>query len=43
LNRIHQVAPVYPPMWAHLHHLANTIKLVLPSAHPSPEPKRQID
>ena len=24
-------------------HLANMIKLVLPSAHPSPQPKRQID
>jgi len=23
--------------------LANTIELVLPSAHPSPQPKRQID
>jgi len=24
-------------------HLANTIELLLPSAHPSPQPKRQID
>jgi len=32
-----------PPMWAHWRHLANTIKLVLPSAYPSPQPKRQID
>jgi len=23
--------------------LANTIELVLPSAHPSPQPKRQVD
>ena len=32
-----------PPMWAHWRHLANTIELVLPSAHSSPQPKRQID
>jgi len=31
------------PMWAHWRHLANTIELVLPSAHPSPQPKRQVD
>jgi len=37
------VAPVYPPMWTHWRHLANTIELVLPSAHPSPQPKWQID
>ena len=42
-NRIRQVAPLCPPMWAHWHHLANTIELVLPSAHPSPQPKWQID
>jgi len=30
-----------PRMWAHW--LANMIELVLPSAHPSPQPKRQID
>jgi len=24
-----------PPMWEHWRHLANTIKLALPSAHPS--------
>jgi len=28
---------------AHWRHLANTIELVLPSAHQSPQPKRQID
>ena len=28
---------------AHCRHLANTIELVLPLAHPSPQPKRQID
>jgi len=28
---------------AYWRHLANTIELVLPSAHPSPQPKRQID
>ena len=32
-----------PPVWAHWRLLANTIKLVLPSAHPSPQPKRQIN
>jgi len=42
-NRIRQVAPVYSPMWTHWRHLANTIELVLPSAHPSPQPKWQID
>jgi len=31
------------PMWAHWCHLANTIELVLPSAHPSPQSKWQID
>jgi len=30
-------------MWAHWRHLANTIELVLPSAHPSPQSKRQIN
>jgi len=29
------------PMKAHWRHLANTIELVLPSAHPSPHPKRK--
>ena len=32
-----------PPMRAHWRHLANTMELVLPSAHPGPQPKRQID
>jgi len=32
-----------PPTWAHWRHLANTIELALPSAHPNPQPKRQID
>ena len=31
------------PMVAHWRHLANTIELVLPSAHPSTQPKWQID
>jgi len=31
------------PMRAHWRHLANTIELALPSAHPSPHTKRQID
>ena len=39
----HQVAPVCLPLWAYWHHLTNTIELVLPSAHPSARPKRQID
>jgi len=39
-NRIHQVAPMCRPMWAHWRQLANTIELMLPSAHPSPQPKR---
>jgi len=42
-NRIRHVAPMCPPVRAHWRHLANTSKLVLPSAHPSPQPKRQID
>jgi len=42
-NRIRQVSPMCPPMRAHWRHLANTIELVLPSAHPSPQSKRQID
>jgi len=29
-------------MGAHWRHLANTIELVLPSAHLSPKPKRQV-
>jgi len=32
-----------PPILAHCRHLANMIELVLSSAHPSPQPKRQID
>ena len=32
-----------PPMIAHWRNLANTIELVLPSAYPSPQRKRQID
>ena len=30
-------------MRAYWRHLANTIELVLPSAHPSPQPKRHLD
>jgi len=30
-------------MRTHWRHLANTIELMLPSAYPSPQPKRQID
>jgi len=40
---IRHVMPTCPPVWAHWRHLANTIELVLPSAHPSAQPKRQID
>ena len=42
-NRIRQVAPMCRPMWAHWRHLANTIEIMLPSAHLSPQPKWQID
>ena len=42
-NQIHQVAPMCPPMRAHWRHLANTVELVLFSAHRSPQPKRQIN
>jgi len=42
-NRICQVAPMCPHGRAHWCHLANMIELVLPSAHPSPQPKWQID
>jgi len=36
-------ATMCPPMIAHCRQMANTIKLVLPSAYPSPQPERQID
>ena len=42
-NRIHQVVPMSPCMRARWLHLVNAIELVLPSAHPSPQPKQQID
>jgi len=42
-RRIRQVAQMYPPMKAYWRHLANTIEFVLPSAHPSAQPKRQFD
>jgi len=42
-NRIHQVAPMCPPMWSHWRHLANTIELVLPSVHAGLQPNQQID
>jgi len=32
-----------PPMCKHWHHLANITELVLPSVHPSPQPKWQIN
>ena len=42
-NRIRQLAPMCPHGRAHWCHLANAIELVLPLAHPCPQPKRQID
>jgi len=42
-NRIRQVAAMCPLVRAHWRHLANTIELMHPSAHLSPQPKRQID
>jgi len=38
-----QVAPMHPLMRAHWRDLANVTELVIPSSHPSPQPKRQID
>jgi len=43
ISGILQVAPMCPPIWPHWRHLANMIELMLPSAHPSAQPKRQID
>ena len=42
-NVIRQVMATCPPMRAHWCHLANTIELVHPLAHRSPQPKRQIN
>ena len=42
-NHIRQVAPMCLPMCADWCQLANTIELVFPSAHPSPQFKWQID
>ena len=42
-SRIRQVAAMCPPMRAHWRHLANTIELVHPSDHLSPQHKQQID
>ena len=39
-NRIGQVAPMCLPVWSHWRHLANMIELLLPSAHPNPQPNR---
>ena len=41
-NRIRQVVPMCPNGRAHWRHLANTIELALPLAHPSPQTKREI-
>jgi len=35
--------PMCHPMWSHCRHVANMTQLVLPSTHPSWQPKRQID
>ena len=40
---LYKVAAMCPHMRAHWRHLANVIELVLPSAHPNLQPKRQID
>jgi len=37
------MAPICLHVCAHWRHLVNTIELVLPSGHPSPQSKRQID
>jgi len=43
-DRIRQVATFCPPpVWAYWRYLANTIEIFLPSAHPSSQPKRQIN
>ena len=42
-NRIRQVVSMCPQWRAHWRHLANTIELLLPSAHPNPRSKRQIN
>ena len=42
-NCICQLVPMCPSMKAHWHHLVNTNELLLPLAHPSPQPKGQID
>jgi len=42
-SSIRQVAPTCPLVRTRWHHLANTIELVFPSAHLSPQPKRQVD
>ena len=39
----HSPPPTNCPIMTHSGHLANRIELVLPSAHPSPQPKRQVD
>jgi len=42
-NAIWQLTATCPPMRAHWRHLANTIELVHPSAHSSPQPKQRMD
>jgi len=42
-NVIRQVTSTCPPMRAHWRHLVNAIEPVHPSAHSSPQPKRQTD
>jgi len=43
LNSIRQEVPMCLPMLTRWRHKANTIEPVLPSAHPSPQSKRQIE
>jgi len=40
---VQQVTATCPPVRAHWRYLANTIEFVHPTAHSSPQPKRQID
>jgi len=42
IRQVVEVVPMFLPTKAHWLNLANTIELVLPSAHPSPQPKRQM-
>jgi len=43
MARVNDGSPMCPLMRTYWRHLANTIELVLPSAYPSPQPKRHLD